>query len=47
MAQWYEVTWGNIVNTREEIEQMLEEARLRAVHETALSRFHIVVAAHA
>src|SRR5207342_1490598 len=30
MAQWYEVTWGNVVNTREEIEQMLEEAGLRA-----------------
>lgn len=47
MAQWYEVTWGNVVNTREEIVEMLEESGLRVVQETALSRFHIVVAAQA
>ena len=31
MAQWYEVTWGNIVNTREEIHALLEQQGLRLV----------------
>jgi SAM-dependent methyltransferase len=44
MAQWYEVTWGNVLNTREEIQYMLAEVGLRVVEETALSRFHIVIA---
>ena len=44
MAQWYELTWGNIVNTREEIRALVELQGLRVVDETALSRFHIVVA---
>jgi SAM-dependent methyltransferase len=44
MAQWYELTWGNIVNTREEIHALLAEQGLRVVEETALSRFYIVAA---
>jgi len=47
MAQWYELTWGNVLNTREEIVAMLDDVGLKVVQETALSRFHIVVAAHA
>jgi SAM-dependent methyltransferase len=44
MAQWYETTWGNVLNTREEIAKLLAGAGLTAVQETALSRFYIVVA---
>ena len=44
MAQWYEVTWGNVLNTREEIAGLLTGAGLTTVQETALSRFYIVVA---
>jgi SAM-dependent methyltransferase len=44
MAQWYETTWGNVLNTREEITELLAGAGLTAVQETALSRFYIVVA---
>jgi SAM-dependent methyltransferase len=45
MAQWYELTWGNQLNTREEIVAMLADEGMKVVRETALSRFHIVVAA--
>ena len=44
MAQWYETTWGNQLNTREEIAELLTGAGLIQVQETALSRFYIVVA---
>jgi len=44
MAQWYELTWGNIINTREEIHALLARQGLRVVDETSLSRFYIVVA---
>jgi len=44
MAQWYEVTWGNIVNTREEIHALLARQGLRVADETSLSRFYIVTA---
>jgi hypothetical protein len=44
MAQWYESTWGNVLNTREEITELLAGAGLTAVQETTLSRFYIVVA---
>lgn len=47
MAQWYESTWGNTVNTREEIRDLLSEAHLTVVDETQLSRFYIVVATKA
>jgi SAM-dependent methyltransferase len=45
IAQWFEVTWGNVLNTREEIAELLAGAGLTTVQETALSRFYIVVAA--
>ena len=44
MAQWYELTWGNVVNTREEIHALLAENGLSVVDETSLSRFYIVTA---
>ena len=44
MAQWYELTWGNIVNTREEIHELLIKQGLRIADETSLSRFYIVTA---
>jgi cyclopropane fatty-acyl-phospholipid synthase-like methyltransferase len=44
MAQWYEVTWGNIINTREEIHALLTGQGLGIVDETSLSRFYIVTA---
>jgi len=44
MAQWYEVTWGNVLNTREEINELLANVGMGVIQETALSRFHIVVA---
>jgi SAM-dependent methyltransferase len=44
MAQWYEVTWGNVINTREEIHALLTGQGLRIADETTLSRFYIVTA---
>ncbi len=44
MAQWYEMTWGNIINTKEEIHAMLAEQGMRIVDETSLSRFYIATA---
>lgn len=45
LAQWYEVTWGNIVNTRSELHALCRDAGLRVAEETGFSRFHILVAA--
>ena len=42
LAQWYEVTWGNVLNTRSELHALCREAGLRAIEETAFSRFHII-----
>lgn len=44
MAQWYELTWGNVINTREEIQALLAQHGLRVADETSLSRFYIVTA---
>jgi SAM-dependent methyltransferase len=44
LAQWYEVTWGNVVNTRTELLALCREAGLRVIEETSFSRFHILVA---
>ena len=44
MAQWYELTWGNVIDTREDIHARLSRLGLRVVDETALSRFYIVTA---
>lgn len=44
MAQWYELTWGNIINTREGIHALLARQGLRVVDETSFSRFYVVTA---
>ncbi len=44
LAQWYELTWGNRVNTRTELHQLCTGAGLRIAEETTFSRFHIIVA---
>jgi SAM-dependent methyltransferase len=44
LAQWYEVTWGNEVNTRTELHALCREAGLQVTEETGFSRFHILVA---
>jgi SAM-dependent methyltransferase len=45
LAQWYEVTWGNVVDTRTRLHKLCEEAGLRVTEETTFSRFTILVAA--
>jgi hypothetical protein len=45
LAQWYEVTWGNVVDTRTQLHALCEEAGLRVTEETTFSRFSILVAA--
>jgi cyclopropane fatty-acyl-phospholipid synthase-like methyltransferase len=44
VAQWFEMTWGNVIDTRTEIIRMLEQARLRPGPEAELSRFRILTA---
>ncbi|HEX2420162.1 MAG TPA: class I SAM-dependent methyltransferase [Acidimicrobiia bacterium] len=44
LAQWYELTWGNVVDTRSGLEELCSQAGLAVVDETGFSRFHIVVA---
>ena len=44
LAQWYEVTWGNVVNTRSELHDLCAGAGLEIAEETAFSRFHIIYA---
>ena len=47
LAQWYELCWGNRVNTRTELHALCEGAGLHVSEETAFSRFHIIVATKA
>jgi SAM-dependent methyltransferase len=44
LAQWYELTWGNVVDTRAGLEELCNQAGLTVADETSFSRFHIVVA---
>ena len=44
LAQWYELTWGNVVDTRAELHALCGQAGLEVIEETGFSRFHIVVA---
>ena len=44
LAQWYELTWGNVVDTRAGLEELCNQAGLTVTEETSFSRFHIVVA---
>ena len=47
LAQWYELTWGNVVGTRSELHDLCREAGLQVAEETTFSRFSILVAAKA
>jgi SAM-dependent methyltransferase len=44
LAQWYELTWGNVVDTRSGLHALCRQAGLRVAEETSFSRFHIVLA---
>lgn len=44
LAQWFELTWGNVLNTRSELERLCAGAGLRLGDETTFSRFYIGVA---
>ncbi len=44
LAQWYEMTWGNVVNSRSELDRMCAAVGLRIVEDTVFSRFAILVA---
>ena len=44
LAQWYEVTWGNVVDTRSALHALCNQAGLQVVEETSFSRFNIILA---
>jgi SAM-dependent methyltransferase len=44
LAQWFELTWGNRINTRTEVDALCAQAGLRITDETTYSRFSILVA---
>ena len=44
LAQWYEVTWGNVVDTRSTLHALCHQAGLEVVEETSFSRFNIILA---
>ena len=44
LAQWYELTWGNVVDTRTALLARCQEAGLEVAEETSFSRFSILVA---
>jgi SAM-dependent methyltransferase len=44
LAQWYEVTWGNVVDSRTRLHELCQDAGLQVTEETAFSRFTIMVA---
>jgi SAM-dependent methyltransferase len=44
VAQWFELVWGNVINTRDEIVRLVEEAGLQLADDVALSRFRIFTA---
>jgi SAM-dependent methyltransferase len=44
VAQWFELTWGNVIDTRSTLVERCERAGLRVIDETSFSRFLILVA---
>lgn len=44
MAQWFEGPWGNVINTSQEIKEMVAKAGLTIQTETHFSRFYILTA---
>ena len=47
IAQWFELTWGNRIDTRTRLHERCAAAGLRVVDETTFSRFLILVAENA
>jgi SAM-dependent methyltransferase len=45
LAQWYELTWGNVVDGAATLRARCQEAGLELAEETSFSRFSIMVAA--
>lgn len=45
LAQWYELTWGNLVDPRSALHALCQDAGLQITEETTFSRFTIMVAA--
>jgi SAM-dependent methyltransferase len=44
LAQWYELTWGNVINQRAELHELCRQAGLTVTDETGFSRFHVLLA---
>jgi predicted methyltransferase len=44
LAQWYELTWGNVVDNATTLRARCQEAGLELAEETSFSRFTIMVA---
>jgi Putative methyltransferase len=44
LAQWYELTWGNVVDSATTLRARCQEAGLEVAEETSFSRFSILVA---
>jgi SAM-dependent methyltransferase len=44
VAQWFELVWGNVINTRGEILDLIEGAGLQPADDVELSRFRIFTA---
>ncbi len=44
MTQWFEATWGNIVNTATELKEMVSKAGLKVTDEIVFSRHYILTA---
>ncbi len=44
VAQWFELVWGNVINTREEILELVKRAGLQPAEDVELSRFRIFTA---
>ena len=47
LAQWYELTWGNVADTRSALHERCREAGLEVAEEPSFSRFHIILAVKA
>ena len=44
LAQWYELTWGNVVDTRTALHERCRQTGFEVAEETTFSRFTITVA---
>lgn len=44
IGQWFEMTWGNVINTMEEIHALLAKQNFEILDEMPLSRFYVLFA---